>query len=147
MTKRIVTLCICFFIVCASNIQAYAAESNTTAPISVSFSKSLRMDYITQAKASLYIDSSGTATVSSSVYGYQGTTTRVTICAKLQQYKNSNWVTVKTFTADSNSHRASLNEDYSISKGYSYRVQATITAYSGSSAETKTVTSSEANYN
>ena len=34
----------------------------------------------------------------------------------------------------------------SIVKGYKYRVQATVKAYSGSAVETRTVTSSEAKY-
>lgn len=146
MRKCIVTLFLCFFMLCPSNLQALASELNTVAPTTVTLAIAPRMDYIAQAKGSLYIDSSGNATISSSVYGYQGTTTRVTICARLQQYKNSNWITLKTYTAESNSHRASLNEIYTISKGYSYRVQATITAYSGSSSEIRTVTSSEAAY-
>ncbi len=37
-----------------------------------------------------------------------------------------NWVTIKTFTSSSNSHRTSLSETHSVSKGYSYRVQALI---------------------
>lgn len=94
----------------------------------------------------LLYDIGGNATVNYSVYGYQGTTTLVEISANLQQYSGSRWVTLKTFTAESGSHRTSLCEAFSVTKGYSYRVQATIKAYSGSASETQTVTSNETKY-
>lgn len=146
MRKRIVSLVFCCIMLCASGVQAFAAESSATPPSAVQYSISPYMDYIAQANGTLYINSSGVATVDCDVYGYQGTTTRVEISANLQQYKSGRWVTIKTFTASSNSHRTSLSETHSVSKGYSYRVQATIKAYSGSSVESRTVTSSEAKY-
>ena len=103
------------------------------------------MDYISRANSNIYI-SDGKATISCSVYGYQGITTRVKIDAKLQQYKNGKWVSIDTFSNESNSYRVSINETSSITKGYKYRVQATVKAYSGSLVETRTVTSSEAKY-
>ena len=103
------------------------------------------MDYISRANSNIYI-SDGKATISCSVYGYQGITTRVKIDAKLQQYKNGKWVSIDTFSNESNSYRVSINETSSITKGYKYRVQSTVKAYSGSLVETRTVTSSEAKY-
>lgn len=132
------------FIACGT--QALAAEIDTTPSSVASFAIAPRMDYIAQAKGSLYIDSNGVATVKCSVYGYDNLATRVEISANLQQYKSGRWVTLKNFTAESDSHSTSLSETYSISKGYSYRVQASIKAYSGSKLETQTVTSSEATY-
>lgn len=146
MRKRIASLAICCLMFLAGSTQAFAAEPMETMPSTVKFTVSPQMDYIAQANASIYIDSDGVATVSCSVYGYQGTTTRVEISANLQQYKDSNWVTLKTFTAESDSHRTSLSETYKISKGYSYRVQASIKAYSGGKSEVQTVTSSSAKY-
>lgn len=146
MKKRIVSFALCCCMLCAGSIHAFAAEPSVSVPSTVKFSISPYMEYIVQAKCNLYIDSNGIATVKSSVYGYQGTTTRVKISAKLQQYKSGRWITIKTFTADSDSHRTSLSETYNVTKGYSYRVQATIKAYSGSSVETRTVTSSKATY-
>jgi hypothetical protein len=146
MRKRIVSLTLCYFILCAGSIQTFAAELSVSAPSAMQYSISPYMDYIVQANGTLYINSNGVATVDCDVYGYQWTTTRVEISANLQQYRSGRWITIKTFTAESNSHRTSLSETYSLSKGYTYRVQATIKAYSGSSVETQTVTSSEANY-
>lgn len=146
MRNRIIVLAFCCFMLCAGSVQAFAAESSTDVSVPVNFTISPLMDYISQASASLYIDSNGVATVKSSVYGYQGITTRVEISANLQQYKGSQWVTIKTFTAESDSHRVSLSNTFSVTKGYSYRVQATIKAYSSPSVETRTVTSSVATY-
>lgn len=103
------------------------------------------MDYISRANSNIYI-SDGKATISCSVYGYQGITTSVKIDAKLQQYKNGKWVSIDTFSKESNSYRVSINETSSITKGYKYRVQAVVKAYSGSLVETRTVTSSEVKY-
>ncbi len=134
MKKLGLILVLCFLMLCTSN--TYADHFEVT-PL---------MDYIAQAKGNLYIDSSGTATVLCSVYGYQGTTTRVEITANLQQYKNGTWTTIKSFSAESDSHRTSLSETHHLSKGYAYRVRAVIKAYRGSSVETRTVTSSESRY-
>ena len=120
----------------ADNISIYDADNNYVSPY---------MDYISRANSNIYI-SDGKATISCSVYGYQGITTRVKIDAKLQQYKNGKWVNIDTFSNESNSYRVSINETSSITKGYKYRVQSTVKAYSGSSVETRTVTSSEAKY-
>lgn len=146
MRKQIVSFTLCCLIFIACGTQALAAEIHTTPSSVANFVIAPRMDYIAQAKGSLYIDSNGVATVKCSVYGYDNLATRVEISANLQQYKSGRWDTLKNFTAESDSHSTSLSETYSISKGYSYRVQATIKAYSGSASESRTVTSSEATY-
>lgn len=146
MRKRIISLVLCCVMLCVVSIQAFAADSNVIVPSAIQYSISPYMDYIAQANGTLYINSNGVAAVDCDVNGYQGTTTRIEISANLQQYKSGRWVTIKTFTAASNSHRTNLSETHSVTKGYSYRVQATIKAYSGSSVESRTVTSSESNY-
>lgn len=70
----------------------------------------------------------------------------VSITANLQQYKDGRWATIKIFTESANSHRTSLYETTTISKGYTYRVLAQVKAYSGSSVETRNLTGSEASY-
>ena len=146
MRKQILSFALCCLMLIACGIQAWAAEIDTTPSSIATFVIAPRMDYIAQAKGSLYIDSNGVATVKCSVYGYDNLATRVEISANLQQYKSGRWVTLKTFTAESDSHSTNLTETYNVSKGYSYRVQATIKAYSGSKSETQTVTSSEATH-
>lgn len=144
MRKQIWVLCA--LLLFSNGTPVFATTYDTATPSVASFAVSPRMDYIAQANGRLYIDSDGIATVSCSVYGYQGTTTRVEISASLQQYKDGKWVTLETYTAEADSHRTNLSETYKLSKGYSYRVRATIKAYSGSSSETRSVTSSEATY-
>ena len=146
MKRNLISVLMCSFAVLsltqaqaleiADNISIYDADNNYVSPC---------MDYISRANSNIYI-SDGKATISCSVYGYQGITTRVKIDAKLQQYKNGKWVSIDTFSNESNSYRVSINETSSITKGYKYRVQAIVKAYSGSLVETRTITSSEAKY-
>lgn len=142
MRKRMVMLILCGVLTLAGNAQVFAEDIADMASMVVS----PRMDYIDFASANLIIDSAGNATIRCSAQGYSGTTTRMEISAKLQRYVDGKWVTLKTFTANSNSYSVSLRDSYKVSKGYTYRVRATVHAYSGSSAETRTVTSSEVNY-
>lgn len=139
MRNFIIVLAFCCIILSAGSVQASATDSSTDGYVPVNYTISPLMDYISQANASLYIDSNGVATVKSSVYGYQGITTRVEIRANLQRYTGGQWVTIRTFTAESYSHRVSLSNTVSITKGYYYRVQSAIKAYIRSSVETQTV--------
>ena len=146
MKRNLISVLMCCFVVLsfaqvqaleiADNISTYDTDNSYVSPY---------MDYISHANSNIYI-SNGKATISCSVYGYQGITTRVKIDAKLQQYKNGKWVSIDTFSNENNSYRVSINETSSITKGYKYRVQAIVKAYSGSLVETRTVTSSEAKY-
>lgn len=146
MVKRIALLVLCLCLLCGGTTKVFADQ---VVGEGVSGGKLVirpYMDYIARASCFLYIDSNGKATTDCSVYGYQGITTKVTIIANLQQYKGGRWVTVKTYTESVNSHRASLYETTTISKGYTYRVTAEVKAYSGSNVETRNLTSSEASY-
>ena len=147
MKRNLISVLICGFAV-LSLTQAQALEIADNISIydtNNSYVSSPYMDYISRANSNIYI-SDGKATISCSVYGYQGITTHVKIDAKLQQYKNGKWVSIDTFSNESSSYRVSINETSSITKGYKYRVQAIVKAYSGSAFETRTVTSSEAKY-
>ena len=146
MKRNLISVLMCCFVVLsfaqvqaleiADNISSYGTDNSYVSPY---------MDCISHANSDIYI-SNGKATISCSVYGYQGITTYVKIDVKLQQYKNGKWVSIDTFSKESNSYRVSINETSSITKGYKYRVQAIVKAYSGSLVETRTITSSEAKY-
>ncbi len=146
MIRRMILLVLCVCLMSSSSIEVFADQINKEQALEQELIISPYMDYIARASCFLYIDSSGKATTDCSVYGYQGTTTKVSITANLQQYKGGGWVTIKTFTENANSHRASLYETTTISKGYTYRVTAEVKAYSGSSVETRNLISSEASY-
>lgn len=146
MIKKMILLMLCLCLMSSSSIKVFADQINKEQVLGEESIISPYMDYIARASCFLYIDSSGKATTDCSVYGYQGTTTKVSIAANLQQYKDGRWATIKTFTESVNSHRASLYETATISEGYTYRVTAEVKAYSGFNVETRSLTSSEANY-
>lgn len=101
--------------------------------------------YISEARARLYIDSSGKATVETYLTGNSKvTSTKATI--KLQQYRGGSWTTIKTWNESSNSRILDFSSTYNVSSGYEYRVQSTVTAYSGTQSESTTVTTSSQSY-
>lgn len=103
------------------------------------------MLYIDSTSAALDISSGGTAQIETKLFG-TASVTKVSITAKLQQYKNGDWTTIKTFTKSKDSTSVTLSDTYPVTKGYTYRVQSTVTAYCGGASETRTVTSSEVKY-
>ncbi|SCG84351.1 hypothetical protein DW1_2791 [Proteiniborus sp. DW1] len=146
MIKKLILLMLCLCLMSSISMKVFADETNKEQSLEQESIISPYMDYIARASCFLYIDSNGKATTDCSVYGYQGITTKVTITANLQQYKDGRWVTIKTFAESANSHRAFLYETTTISKGYTYRVTAEVKAYSSSNVETRSMTSSEAVY-
>ncbi|OLS02457.1 hypothetical protein [Tissierella creatinophila] len=99
------------------------------------------MNYISTSSCNLYKQSNDKVTIDCSIEGYKGITTKVSITANLQQYERGKWINIKTFTQSSNSHRTSLSETVSITKGYTYRVSAQVKAYSASDIETRNLIS------
>ena len=146
MRKYIAILGLFCTVLCIGKENVPAAETGKAMSVHSKYNFVPYTDYISSADVDLQIYKNGTAIVSGEARGYQGTTTRVEIKANLQQYKGGQWVTIKTFNAESDSHRVSLSETYSVSKGYTYRVKALVKAYAGSSSETKSVTSNEVTY-
>lgn len=102
--------------------------------------------YISRAKAEIDIDSNGKATVETYLTGNSNvTSTEATI--RLQQYRSGSWRTIKTWNESSNSSILNFIDTYNVvSSGYEYRVQSTVTAYSGAQSESATVTSSSQGY-
>lgn len=101
--------------------------------------------YIFRAKAQLYINSSGKATVETYVTGNsEVTSAKATI--RLQQYKIGSWTTIKTWNESSSSRILNFSSTYYVTKGYYYRVQSTVTVYSGQKSESTTLTSSSQSY-
>jgi len=105
-----------------------------------------QMLYIANANANIQISSSGRATVEAYVIGYSNTVTKTKVEADLQQLKNGRWTSIKTWSVSKNSYKTTLVESIQVSKGYSYRVVATVTAYSGRDSETQVITSGEVSY-
>lgn len=98
------------------------------------------MTYINDADSQFSI-SKGTASVNAWVRGHTNVTTKCKVVVKLQVKSGTGWATVKTWTSEQNGQRASVNETLSVSSGKSYRAVTTVTAWSGSKSESKTITS------
>ena len=91
-----------------------------------------RWSYTSSATESLYING-GTATMTSSVTGYSGVTTKIEIYFYLQQYSGGSWKNLKTYKDTVNSWYAVKEHSYPVSKGYKYRLRCSYYVYSGSS--------------
>lgn len=105
-----------------------------------------QMLYIANANANIQISSRGSATVEAYVIGYSNTVTKTKVEADLQQLKSGRWTSIRTWSVSKNSYKVTLVESIQVSKGYSYRVVATVTAYSGRDSETQVITSDEVSY-
>ncbi len=73
------------------------------------------------ASINLDIDSAGKATCTASLLTYSGYETKVDL--ELQQYKNSTWQTIKTWTSSSTSTFTSISQNYYVVSGNSYRLR------------------------
>lgn len=83
----------------------------------------------------LTISSTGLAELTCYITCRPENTSKVKIQANLQQFRNGQWCTIKTFVTERNSKNVVLNENYHVSKGYDYRISAIFTAYSGVQTE------------
>lgn len=149
MKKRLfITFGICTFLMAQTAFPVYAAYSPTV-PARVTVSGNTiapRMRYTARASTNLIIDSKGEATITASITGYKNITSKVSLSAELQQYKNGKWSKVTSFSDSDDSHKLNLYETYSVSKGYKYRVRLTSKAVHNGKSETRTVTSSSVTY-
>lgn len=142
MRKHIVALVLCGLMVFAGNTPLLAADIATD---DLEFISPL-METINHYTVDLSIDTAGSAKIVTMVQGFSGITNRVKISAKLQKYVGGDWVTVETFTAEKDSWLMSTEDSCKVSKGYSYRVQANVYAYSDTLSEMRIVTSNEVHY-
>lgn len=142
MKKKMISFLLFMMLVSSCTIPALASTTelnNDKVIISPMYT------YISFVEADLFINSSGKATVETYLTGNSKvTSTKATI--KLQQYRGGSWTTIKTWNESSNSRILDFSSTYNVSSGYEYRVQSTVTAYSGTQSESTTVTSSSQSY-
>lgn len=97
-----------------------------------------RWSYTNSVTQNLSI-SNGSATMTSSVTGYNGTTTKIEIYFYLQKYSGGTWKNIKTYKDTVNSWYAVKEHTYTsstdITHGYKYRLRCTYYVYSGRSYE------------
>lgn len=146
MKKHIFMCCmLCGLMLCVNCEDVYASDFSATNTQNVS-EISPYMTYITRAAATLSIGTDGTALLTCDVEGQKASVTHISVTAKLQQYKNGQWITLDTCTKETDSHTVTLSESCKVPKGYTYRLVANICARAGLSGETKQVTSREVKY-
>lgn len=142
MKKKVIILFLVMLTVSASTVPVLANSSELSKGESLI---SPMFTYIFRAEAELYINSSGKATVETYVTGNsEVTSSKATI--RLQQYKSGSWTTIKTWNESSSSRILNFSSTYYVPKGYYYRVQSTVTVYSGQKSESTTLTSSSQSY-
>lgn len=56
---------------------------------------------------------------------------RAGLLVELQQYKDNNWTTIKSWSKSA-SNSVTIDEDYSVSKGYKYQLRVTHSSYNSS---------------
>jgi len=129
-TKRLTAIILCallFLYISASSLSAFAVSNISTTTTGISIS-------------------GGNGSVICSVAGRQGTVTKCSIKANLQQYKNGSWVTIATWQQSFNTFYGTLTGTKAITKGYNYRTQAIYTATSASGTQTLTAYSGVKSY-
>ena len=97
-----------------------------------------RWSYTNSTSEGLHINN-GSATMTSSVTGYNGTTTKIEIYFYLQKYSGGTWKNIKTYKDTVHSWYAVKEHTYTsstdITHGYKYRLRCTYYVYSGRSYE------------
>ncbi len=142
MKKRLISVFVCVMFLFATPVYATTDPVQADAVDNVSV---MRMTYISSCSANLNISTSGTATVQSSIVGVTSVTS-VKIVATLQYYNAGVWTPLQSWTQTATGRTLTISPTRSVGSGYTYRVVSKVTAYSGSSSETATVTSGQVSY-
>ena len=105
-----------------------------------------RMRYLDRVGASIHITDAGVATVTADAYSYDSALTNLLIVAELQQLRNGEWYTLRTYRYFTGDSAAIISETCEVDRGYYYRVVNTTTAYAGNDSETRVLESPEWNF-
>lgn len=91
-----------------------------------------RWTYIASIVCSLDISDSGYATLYGGGSAPSPDVNKVKVIVKLQQFKNSKWETLNTWTATASGWSARTStKTWPVAHGYSYRLYVTLEAYNG----------------
>lgn len=105
-----------------------------------------RWSYTSSTSQNLSI-SSGTATMTLSVIGYSGVTTKIKVITDLQKYSDGTWKKVKTYMDTVNSwYMAKQHTHSGLPKGYKYRLRCQYYVYNGTNYEYFILYSNEVSY-
>lgn len=131
--KRFVCILLALILMASVATPAMAATQNEQVI-------SPRYTYIMTNSVTLTIDET-TGVATCNAYCYATSNYTVVVECELQQYINSDWSTLKTWTA-SGTRIASLNKSWAVYSGYSYRAYATYYIYDGNGNLLETATNS-----
>ena len=93
--------------------------------------------YLYTYRAESYLTISGsTATCTSSLRGYKGTTTKIEVTQTLQVKDGNHWRTSQSWTATYNSYTCDFVNTRTVYSGNTYRVKSEYKVYAGTSYET-----------
>lgn len=143
MSKKLACLLLSVLFLFAGTVSAAAMDPDSAARES---GAGTRWSYTNYTATSIRIASGGTATCSSLIQGYPGTTTKVTIEMTLQKrFLLLFWTDEQTWKQTFTGEYGSLVKNCSVSSG-TYRVSTTYTAYSGNNYEVITMASQTTTY-
>ena len=147
MVKKIMSLILSIVLIFCVSIVA-SAESPVVTPGTLEQTESDIMpcfEYTNTTATTLSISTSGTATCSAKLNGYNGTTTKIVIKMTLQKKTLLWWSEVDSWSTTINNWYGSLTKTASVGSG-TYRVKVEFTVYSGSNSEEITTYSQEKKY-
>ena len=147
MVKKIMSLILSIVLIFCVSIVA-SAESPVVTPGTLEQTESDIMpcfEYTNTTTTTLSISTSGTATCSARLNGYNGTTTKIVIKMTLQKKTLLWWSEVDSWSTTINNWYGSLTKTASVGSG-TYRVKVEFTVYSGSNSEEITTYSQEKKY-
>lgn len=105
-----------------------------------------RMTYLAEVSAEVHITPEGVATTHAEAHSYDERLTNLLVVAELQQLRNGQWTTIRTYRYFTGDSYVILDETCNVERGYYYRVRNTTTAYAGNDSETRVATTPEWNF-
>lgn len=105
-----------------------------------------RMRYLATMAASIHITPEGVATTVAEAISDSSQLDNLLVVAELQQLRNGEWYTLRTYRCFTGSNAAAISETCEVPRGYYYRVVNTSTAYVGNDSETKVLESPSWNF-
>lgn len=135
-SRLAVALCLVLCMVAIPVPQAMAAAPTTGGETEIM----PLMEYINDADYDFVI-SDGTASMYAMVRGQYPTATKCEVVVELQKKGLLFWDTVESWTVTKDGRSAEVDVSHKVTAGKTYRMVATVTVWSGSDSETKTMTS------
>ncbi len=138
MVKRVYTRILFLFVIALITCITIRPSLSASDELVVSENSAAQMPrsmYINWTSTDLLIPPSGSAEIIGRITGIPGITTRVSIYLYFEINVNGVWTILDSEYQSFNSYLGSLQENFPVSSGYSYRVRASYYAFCGSASE------------